>query len=461
MELKSKEALKVAREVMAGGFMAEEEGRPGLLFWMEDFWVWKGRRWERTDEGVIHDRVFRLLEDATVATPTATGGTRVERYAPNESKVREVVAGLRSLVRAEWRQTPCWTDTGVSPETCVGFDDVVADLQSDVVVERDSRWFDPSVMPWKCEGGAECPRWKRALKEWGNGDERWEKLAQMWAGYCLMWWRAPAKIMLLYGVTRAGKGVYRNVIKGLVGRHCFWEASVKDLAGNFGLDGAERAKVFSSGEIGKLNQFEKSQVSVVLKSMLGGDEMTVNGKFKRPIRGVRCRAAPMLSSNEMPQFDNAGDSMTSKMVILPFERSFRDCPELGLEAALEREMSGIAQWAVEGARMVLRGEEWPLTTGGEAVLKTYRLMNNPMDWFLEARFVKVRDGFVEHAMLCEEWENFRSENGIQDKVSWNQLGLRLENESSWGVRRHRKRVGENVVRGVRGLRLRREADDLQ
>jgi putative DNA primase/helicase len=456
------EPMKIARAFIEANCRTPE-GRQGLWYWRGNFWLWHGGVWVMRDAELMHDMIFKWGEDVHCWVRVGKG-VALQRWAPTRNKVDDVVGALAAITRSPWTRAPLWTDDlqnnvmgRARPDTCIGFLDKVVSVEKGEikVYDRTEAWFDPAVVPVEYQPEAECPTWMRVLEEWSMGNEDWRKTLQMFMGYSLMSTRKHAKFLLLYGATRGGKGVITRVLKNLIGDSCFWSSSMKSLADTFGLDGAERAKVLSVGEVGQLEWGDGQTFSVILKNILGEDAMSVNIKHKRQMANVVCHAAPILSSNEIPHIPNKGDSITSKMLVLPFRRSFRDKPDLTLTEKLLSELPGIAAWCVQGAKMLEGGEPWPEVKEAREVVDTYRGLNNPLELFLSSRFVKDQNGFVSNQTILNEWLDYKAKNQLQDKTPLNHLFVKLETDTSWNLTRMRKRIPElgQQLAGIKGIRL--------
>lgn len=461
------EPMKIGRAFIESNCRTPD-GRQGLWNWRGNFWLWHGGAWVMRDAELMHDMVFKWGEDVHCWVRVGKG-VAIQRWAPTRGKVEDVVGALAALTRAPWNRAPVWTDdpTGTvmgrpNPLTCIGFMDKVVSVSGGEIktMERTDAWFDPAVVGVEYQPEAKCPTWDRVLDEWSMGNDSWKDTLRMFMGYSLMATRKHAKFLLLYGATRGGKGVITRVLRHLVGDSCFWSSSMKSLADTFGLDGAERAKVLSVGEVGQLEWGDGQNFSVILKNILGEDAMSVNIKHKRQMANVVCHAAPLLSSNEIPHIPNKGDSITSKMLVLPFKRSFRDKPDLTLTERLVSELPGIAAWCVEGARMLEAGTPWPDLKEAQDVVQTYRGLNNPLEMFLESRFVKDPNGFVSNQTILDEWMAHKAKNQIQDRTPLNHMFVKLETDTSWNLTRMRKRFQElgQQVAGMKGLRLAHKTD---
>jgi putative DNA primase/helicase len=468
--LVSDEPMSVARAFVDDVGMVK--GSRALWLVGGSWWVWSGGRWKvRTNEQM--DRELWRWMDGRWYGVMGKDGSVLRKLVPRTSTVMDVMRALQAVCEARWERTPLWVGVeGPDPRTCVAFEDVVVQVTKEgvkVVAERDEKWLDSMVVPVMWDEKAECPRWMQALDEWSRGDEKWKKLLQWWMGYCLMSKRSYAKWLLMQGKSRAGKGVIADVLRAMLGWESWFETGMGELGGEFGLDGIEYARVMSISEFHEVDSALGAKVTRVLKNIVGEDGVTVNAKYEKA-RRVKVGAAPMVQSNLMPKLPNEGGGIGTKMLVLPFTVSFREgdgtfLPDFGLRDKLRAEMAGIARWALQGAVELeaAGGLGWPEPDAAERIRTGFRIKNNPLDAFLEARFVRKEDGFVTSEALWGEWVKWKKENEVKMQIGRNFLALRLEEESTWKIERSRKRIvvdgEEQQVRGMRGLGIRREQCD--
>jgi P4 family phage/plasmid primase-like protien len=457
--------MKVARAMLKVCF---EDGM-GLKEVQGRLFEWYGGKWVQRDQQWLEDAVWRWTEDLHVSDDP--NGLVVERYGPTEFKVNGIVRAMQALCRVAGSEVPQWLspdfrDRLLDPQVAIAFRDVIVDVKASaesgvmVCVPRGPEWFDPCVVDVDLDATAECPRWTRCIEEWSGGDEVWKELLQRWMGYSMMSHRRYAKWMLFHGKIRAGKGTISTVMRWLVGGTGFVGSSLDEIAGNFGLDGLEFARVLCISEVSELDNREGEVAVRVLKNVLGRDPISINAKYKRQMRNVVVSAAPWVQANEIPQLPNKGRGLSGKMLVLPFMRSFEGKEQHNLMDVLRNELPGIAAWALRGAiklEQAADGDKFTPTGDGLQVVKEYHLANNPFDYFLEGRFVKNKGGFVANDLVRREWKDWCASNNVRIHVADNQLINRLVAESSWDLGKVRK--GGDGLRAVQGLSLRKDQDD--
>lgn len=261
----------------------------------------------------------------------------------------------------------------------------------------------------------------------------------------------------MQGRVRGGKGTIMRVVKNLVGDG-FRGMSMAQLASQFGLWGTEAARVLSVSEFGALNTKEGEAATSTLKNIVGGDPVSIDRKYMEPIRDVVLPGFLVVQSNEVPKLPNKGQGLASKMLVLPFTHSFLGREDLQLSVKLAEETAGIAAWAIGGAQDLLKegnsSQLWPIPTAAEEVVMRFQSLNNPIQDFLEAHFVESGGGFVSTINAWGIWKQWRIRVGYREELSQAQLVHRMVEEGAWKLTR--ARLGEERIRGVRGLVVRSE-----
>lgn len=458
--IRTKEPIKVARACLEDRF--SPDGLCGLHFFKGSFFEWYGNRWCIRDADWLRTTVWLWLEEAHYSVDNE--GLNVHRFSPTTSKVDGIMDALHAVCTLRKTEVPMWV---VKPSRnpppvshMVAFEDVLVNVRTGNTMVRDSKWFDPMVIPCNYDPKAKCARWELCCDEWSDGDPEWITLLQRWIGYCLLNHRKYAKWMLLHGKIRSGKGTIARIIRLMVGPDCFLNSSLDDLAESHGLAGLEHARVLSISDVGELYNKDAERATRVLKNILGRDPITINPKHLALIRNVIVNAAPMMQSNEIPKLPNKARGLSSKMLVLPFDVSFEGKEQFDLDEVLEQELPGIAAWAVTGA-MELEKETDPrlkfeMPPRSIEEVRLYHLTNNPFDFFLEARFQRNAKGKVAYRLVKREWHDWVKKNRVKMHVPENQLPYRLVQESSWDIRRGTRTSAD---RFLEGLSLLKESDD--
>jgi putative DNA primase/helicase len=465
--LTSDEPARVAEQLLYTEFLTDTN-QPGL--WNRDgilyMWDQLGSRWQMVSEEEIRQELWRLLKDAMVQEERGEI-IHLKRYKPTRQKLGDVLDAMNAFCQLRLPKVPGWLNgkniEGWDPDYVVAFDDKLVSVRGGTIstASRDENWFDPVTLPVPYRPDAACDRWLQCLDEWSSGDKVWKELLQRMMGYCLLPHTRHAKWFLLHGKVRAGKGTITKVIERLLGLHSYFGTTLFNLSNSHGLEGLQAARVLCVNEVSELDNREGEKCVQVLKSVVGQDRIDINPKMKAMIRNVRIEAVPIMVANEIPKLPNKGQGLSSKMIVLPFDISFAGKEDDHLIDKLEKEMEGIAAWALEGARKV-EAETDPkgrfvMPERAEDSMRLYLHTNNPFDSFLSARFQQAPKGFVATKLIWDEWRDWLAVNKIKGvHVARNQIAVKIEQESSWPVRRYRPSGG---TRGLAGMVLRKFKDD--
>lgn len=464
--VESGEPMHLARFLMGTRYQTAT-GRPGLRFWRGSFYHWYAGQWVKREHRWVENDLYRALENVQWAEAVGRGQTVMQRCAPDSRMVAEVARCLEVVQEVGVEKAPCWLvpNDEHDPMHCVAFQDRVVDVQRTaeawdgvgpipwVTFERTEDYFEPVVLPVEFDADAQCPVYEQKLGEWFT-DPVSRELFLRSSGYLLMPTRKYQRGTALIGRIRGGKGTNTRLYKRLLGP-AYFGTSMRESAGTFGLQGAEASRAIVISECTDLESAAGQVFAGIWKNIVGEDEQTVNRKH---LPSVRCvlGANVVMVSNQMPRLPNKGEGMSGKMLFVPFDHSFRGAEDFNLNERLDGELAGIARVMVEGAVRLEKepraDRKWPVSERTQALLDQYRILNNPFDAFLEARFVRVGTGFASAVEVRRQWHDWRSRNQVRLHVSENQLLMKLEEESSWGV--VRARFGAESIPGLRGMALR-------
>lgn len=454
MPAQSKEPMKVARDLVRN-----LGARQRLWYWRGEWLIYRDDRWRALPEDVLEGLVWGWLEDFRYERMTADGPV-VTRLAPTTSTVSNVMAGLRSVCQLESEKIPMWTGKAkppFDPRFAVAFPNGVLDVGTMVLHERPEEWLDPGVLTVPWDPAAKAPRWEKALTEWSDGEEAWKELLLRFMGYSLMSWRGLDRLLFMYGKVRSGKSTIADLLKSLLPSGQVMNIDMREVGGQFGLDGLQTARVLAVREVQSLDGRDAEAFVATIKNIVGRDQMTINVKYQRQQRNVTVAAAPILISNEMLKLPNKGRGLSSKVLAVPFMKSFEKHPDPFLPETLMGELAGIAASCMRAANRLVKDVTsgkgpavlWPQPEHAAEVMRRFHLLNNPCDAFLGARFEAHEEGFVTGERIWKEWLSWKKQNHIDVRMPRTQIMLKLEDDSTWELSRGRRQG----VRGLKGLRL--------
>jgi P4 family phage/plasmid primase-like protien len=459
--IESKSPIHIGRAIVKDQFASTVGTVPPLVFRKGLVHEWAKGRWVEHPLEWLEDLCWRALDNAHCLNSSGV----VSRYMPSTGTVRDIAKAISVQSQLLVEHLPHYFGTeppevdGDWKDRTIAFENVLLIVQPSgemLLLERDQRWLDSTVLPVEFDEEAKCSLWKECLDQWSDSDQAWQDLLQEWFGYCLMTKRNYQRWLMMHGRTRAGKGVITGVLKDLLGTS-LRSTSLQKLGSRFGLDGLQNARVYSVAEVSKMSREDTERAAMTVKTIVGQDPCDVEPKGRPIIRNVVLSGALMMQGNEIPTLTNKGMGVSSKMLGLPFERSFLGKEDPDLAMKLRSELGGIAVWAVVGAaRLVGQNGKFTKCDRSVDVERMFLHNNNPIDAFLEARFVKSQKGFTRFESVWTQWKKWVKDNHIRDSTSRNRLPSRIVSESSWYTRKGRRGSGP---RGLWGITPRYEPQD--
>ena len=208
-------------------------------------------------------------------------------------------------------------------------------------------------LPYSFDPEANCPRWRKFLREIFADDLKKRKTLKQWFGYCLTDETSLQQFMVLKGQGGNGKTVTLSILSDLVGHENVCAISLRKMEKDFMLIVLKDKLVNLCGELKTSKQFD----SDTIKSLTGEDLITVDVKYKSPVT-FRPTAKHVFSTNELPKFRDKTEALRRRIALLTFEQTFKGkkCNK-NLIRELLTELPGIMQWALEGWKQLQKTKE--------------------------------------------------------------------------------------------------------
>jgi putative DNA primase/helicase len=438
-----------------GGQMLAPSGGAGVVWWGESFLVWRGNRWVEVPQERMVNEAIRRVDSWYVRA-----GDDVKRVKVTSGFAEDAVRCLQAFTEVQHLSLPVdLRGRGlVAPAYTTAFEDVLVSVEGGKIttVVRDEGWLDPMVVPCNWEEEAKCPVWEEMCKQWGDGDPEWTRLLEQASGYMLRSGRERHRWLLKHGKIRSGKGTHDRLMQAMMGVACC-SVTPETLAGEHGLGGLLHARAIVVAECNRLDDQRGQRLASVMKTMVGGDLVDVNQKYREIRRNVRLAIMPVLSSQPIPTMPDDGAGLSGKMLALPYTRSFLGKEILDLDQKLKAEMAGIAARFIRASAELEATGKWAVPGGSSELVELYQTQGNVLEQFLNARFFRDEKGWVSSGMIWAEWEDWKKRNGVKHDMARNQLNTQLQTKTTWDVRRVRR--GEQGGQGMSGLSIRRTSEE--
>lgn len=295
-------------------------------------------------DGVLYAYTGKVWEETTVEALK-------HRVALDMSQLRLQTSRINSCIDLVLKLIPVY-DGAINrmAERRIIFDNGVLDVDSGRLDPHSKYYYSTILLPYDYAPGAACPMWLDFLSEVLDGDQERIGLLQEWLGYQLVNDYRHHKAMLLLGPPRCGKGTIGRILQQLVGDVNFSGGSLSSLARDSFIESIRNKPVLFVGDAAKkLPPAVVNQVIERIKSISGNDAIDFDRKYVRGLSET-LPTRITIAANSVPNlFDDSG-ALASRIIVLPFYRSWLGREDLELQDKLTPELPGIAVWALEGLR---------------------------------------------------------------------------------------------------------------
>src|SRR5262249_634720 len=162
-----------------------------------------------------------------------------------------------------------------------------------------------------------------------------------------------------------------------------------------------------TSDIGELERAAEG----MLKQFTGEDMMHFNPKY-RPTFSRKATARLILSTNIRPPFRDRSDGLWRRLIILPFPVTIpKDRINRNLKEELAEELSGIFNWAVEGARSLRTQGHFVEPEGSRLAKEEFKRESNSARLYLEETCAVDAEGSIPKIPLCERYPGWCKGSG--------------------------------------------------
>jgi putative DNA primase/helicase len=374
-----------------------------LQWWREQFWRWDGRR-------------YSTIGNAELAAITL-GWLDRNNAKPTPKQAADVVKCLASLCRvpASLEQPMFLDGRSTSAESIIAFDNGLLDISNIggaiEIHSHSANWFTPSALPYGFDPDAKCPRWEGFLSEVFDGDgERIELLARFF-GLCLTLDTSFQKMLVLVGPRRSGKGTILRALQNIIGPDACVSPSLGSLQDSFGLWQFIGKAVAMLPDAHLSRRTDSMRILEVLKSIVGEDSLSINRKGLPYLPNVRLKARIVITLNEMPRFNDSSGALLSRMLILPFHRSFADKMDRSLEGRLKAESPGILNWSLRALFRLQEAGEFNTPAESQSIANDFKRLSGPINGFVEDCCDVGPNHRIDCGALYDAWRTWTQDNG--------------------------------------------------
>lgn len=312
--------------------------------------------------------------------------------------------------------------------------------------------------------GARCPIFQNVLL--GNSlDSDDISLLQRWCGLAVVGRNKSQAMLILSGTAGAGKGTFVRVLKGIIGEANIGSLRTEQLGQRFEIGRLIDRTLLYGADVP--TNFLSNENASILKSLTGGDPITVELKSSMAAPSITCEFNIITTSNSRLVVHLEGDvaawQRRLKIVHYSKPKPANAIPDLDREI-LQNESSGVLNWMLDGL-YALRAANWQLALSPEQKSRVDELLlesDSVNEFFKEcciadsnAEGLTVTDAFSAYSDYCSN----RGWTGLSRNLFGRDCQEIVQRLFRVAVRHDIKGTDGKKQRGWKGFRLKREDEN--
>jgi putative DNA primase/helicase len=246
------------------------------------------------------------------------------------------------------------------------------------------------------------------------------------------------KLLMKVGPPRAFKGVSDRVLEAVVGSENTTGFYLHALANTFGARWLVNKQVAFVEEVNFDSHDAKGRILGTLNSIVGEAGQSVERKGDNATPTIILPTRFSISCNELPNFHDTSGALAARLLILPFDKSFAGREDRGLLTKLLAELSGIANWGLEGLRRLRDNGRFSEPERGRQELNQFRRTTDAFGFLQDCLWVErgIDPGNLDGVRIVEGPLSITRPELIGAYTDWS-IENGLTPDKSWIVRRMR------------------------
>lgn len=244
-------------------------------------------------------------------------------------------------------------------------------------------YFSTVQVPYEYNPEAIHPEFDKYLDTIGTKDSSVVPMLQEMFGYCLSDGNPRHKVFYMYGMTaRNGKSTAGKILTGLLGSENCSALSLEQLSQGKALTSLVGKQLNFSDEVST-----KYIESNNLTSLSAEGYIQIDPKFKTPYMH-KVKTKFIIACNSIPRFGDE-QGMKHRMIPIPFTYQIPEQERIlnYHQILLEKEGSGILNWAIEGYKRVNQNNEFTMSKRALEDIEDNVLESNSVYAYLTQMFV--------------------------------------------------------------------------
>ncbi|KKM68292.1 hypothetical protein LCGC14_1462330 [marine sediment metagenome] len=378
-------------------------------------------RYEFRDDNELTNPLYNWAENRSIQNMSKSGDMNItpihvdNRFIQNTQRAMEAEAAIIG------HNAPCWINgvTGADPKEYIVFSNgqlhIPSYLRGDdlenCLVPLTPDFFTLTALPYPFDPTAEYPNFLKWVESSLGDDPDKIRLIQEFMGYCMTCDTSLHKMLWMAGVTGGGKSIFSSAVRTLVGKKQHAALDLDTLTSTFGMGDLEGTLVATMADF-RLPKYGNTTGALKrLLNIVGEDSVTINRKYKDAQKDRKLTCKIIVSSNDMPQFNDASGALKRRLLIVEFARSFVGREDTTLRDKFKAEAPGIALWALEGLRCLREQRDFTVPESMRVSLEDWHKDNNPVTTFIEECVRCNPSGVLEHKNLFAAFRLWADEHG--------------------------------------------------
>ncbi|WP_326514968.1 DNA primase family protein [Staphylococcus hominis] len=296
---------------------------------------------------------------------------------------------------------------------------------------------------------AKAPVFQQSLREWFD-DKDDIAFVQEWFGYVLSNEFKANAFLLVYSQGGEGKSTLFGLLEHIVGIPNTTAISLSNFNQSFGLEPLLHKKLNLATESSN-TEFSTDK----LKAITAGEKITVNRKGLKEIETVISAKMTFLL-NDLPVFKDKSNGLQRRLLILPMTKPIPlSSQNKNLPQQLEKELSGIFNWALDGLRRLDQNDYQFTTSKSMNVIKQkyFNAISPMMDFIRNCLDINSNNSNIlgnELIATFKSWSemhNYNVTHLLSPIAFWREFSVEMQ---KLGINYTKtKSSGKTIVKGIK------------
>ena len=396
--------------------------------------IWDGRRWKVDNENLIYQMAMdavRGMYNKALEFKTSEETLAMIEHAGRSETVRKTEAMIRAT---GWEKK-----INIVPEKLDRYPLIfncsngMIDLESGRLMPHKKEMMITKVSPVAYDPEAQCPVWKKFIKEIFGKNRDLINFIQRALGWALTGDTSSQAMFILFGNGANGKSTFINTVMKLMGDYSTSTPTETFMQKKGDQASNDIARLKGTRFVSAMEaEYGVKLAEAVIKRLTGDDVISARflyGEFFDFIPTFKI----FMATNHKPKIGGMDNAIWRRIRMVPFEVSFpENKQDRNLSKKLENELPGILAWIVEGT-LKWRKEGLGNTPAVMEATSAYRHEMSAIETFLEEMCIKKETGMVKASFLYNSYKKWCEENN-ERVLSTRGFGMRMAETGTDKVR---------------------------